>query len=70
MSLLEKIVFVADYIEPYRDKAPNLTYIRKIAFEDINKAVSTILYNTLSYLTSNGTPIDETTKAAYNYYKD
>ena len=24
MTLLEKIVFVADYIEPRRDKAPNL----------------------------------------------
>lgn len=28
MNLLEKIVYVADYIEPRRDKAPNLKEIR------------------------------------------
>ena len=32
MSLLEKIVYISDYIEPMRDKAPNLAKVRKIAF--------------------------------------
>ena len=30
MSLLEKIIFVADYIEPGRKQAPNLKEIRKM----------------------------------------
>ena len=34
MSLLERIVFVADYIEPGRRQAPNLTEIRQLAFTD------------------------------------
>ena len=32
MSLLEKIVYIADYIEPMRNKAPNLDKIRRLAF--------------------------------------
>ena len=40
MSLLEKIIFVADYIEPGRKHAPNLTDIRKLAFLDINRAMT------------------------------
>ena len=30
MSLLEKIIFVADYIEPGRDSAPNLPVVRAL----------------------------------------
>ena len=29
MTMLEKIVYIADYIEPARNKAPNLTEVRK-----------------------------------------
>lgn len=36
MSTLEKIVYIADYIEPRRDKASDLPRIRQIAFEDLN----------------------------------
>lgn len=36
MTLLEKIVFVADYIEPNRKKADNLTELRHLAFEDLD----------------------------------
>ena len=32
MTLLEKIVFLADYIEPNRKLIPGLTQIRQIAF--------------------------------------
>ena len=35
MTLLEKIVFVSDYIEPNRDKAPDLKEIRKLSFENL-----------------------------------
>ncbi len=70
MSLLEKIIFVADYIEPKRDKAPNLTQIRKVAFEDIDKAVWMILEDTLSYLRSQPESIDEMTETACKYYRE
>lgn len=70
MTLMEKIVFVADYIEPGRTQAPNLDRIRKIAYTDIDAAVFYILRDTLLYLyTTNPFAVDQTTKAAFEYYK-
>ena len=37
MSLLDKIVFIADYIEPNRDQAPHLDKIRQMAFTDLDQ---------------------------------
>ncbi len=70
MSLLEKIVFVADYIEPNRYKAKNLQKIRKMAFTDIDEATYMILHDTLAYLKTNPKTIDITTNDAYMYYKE
>ncbi|MDL2301922.1 bis(5'-nucleosyl)-tetraphosphatase (symmetrical) YqeK [Lachnospiraceae bacterium OttesenSCG-928-D06] len=70
MSLLEKIVFVADYIEPNRRKAPNLKAIRKLAFQDLDMAVLKILEDTISYLTVSGVEYDKKTEKSYEYYKN
>ena len=69
MSLLEKIIFVADYIEPGRFTAKNLPLIRKMAFADIDEALLKILYDTLVYLNSTGNPVDPMTQKTYDYYK-
>ncbi|NMB43950.1 MAG: HD domain-containing protein [Clostridiales bacterium] len=72
MSLLEKIVFVADYIEPNRrDQVnPNLKRIRQLAFKDIDLAVVDILKSTLDYLGNDESKIDTLTIDTYNYYID
>lgn len=69
MNLLDKIIFVSDYIEPHRDKAPNLTEIRKMAFEDLDQAVLKILYDTLHYLNQKKGSIDKKTHETYEYYQ-
>ena len=69
MSMLEKIIFVADYIEPSRFKASNLDKIRKISFENIDNAVFFILKETIDYLTKTNSPIDPTSIETYDYYK-
>lgn len=69
MSLLEKIVFIADYIEPGRKNAANLTEIRRLAFRDLDHALLQILQDTLSYLNASGNEIDEMTQKTYLYYK-
>ena len=69
MSLLEKIIFVADYIEPGRFTAKNLPLIRRLAFSDINEALMKILYDTLVYLNSTGLVVDPMTQKTYDYYK-
>lgn len=68
MGLLEKIIFVADYIEPNRKQAPNLTEIRRLAFEDLDKALVCILKDTLAYLENNGGETDPMTQKTYEYY--
>lgn len=70
MSLLDKIIFIADYIEPYRNKAGNLSEIRSLAFIDIDKAIKVVLHDTIEYLKESGKPIDRTTVDTYNFYKD
>ena len=69
MTLLDKIIYIADYIEPGRDKAENLPYIRKIAFEDLDVCMAEILHDTLAYLSSRGGSIDATTKMTYDFYR-
>lgn len=68
MSLLEKIIFVADYIEPDRKQAPNLKKIRQTAFVDIDEVLLMILEDMLSYLRSTDGEIDPMTEKAYEYY--
>ena len=48
MSLLEKIVFVADYMEPGRKQAPRLELIRRTAFTDLDGAFGAIMQYTRS----------------------
>lgn len=68
MSMLEKIIFVADYMEPGRSKAPDLYEIRKLAFTDIDNAVVKILQDTLYYLEKKGEEIDPATRNTLEYY--
>ncbi|MDO4555170.1 MAG: bis(5'-nucleosyl)-tetraphosphatase (symmetrical) YqeK [Lachnospiraceae bacterium] len=69
MTLLDKIIYIADYMEPNRDKAPNLSTIRQLAFQNIDLCLTTILDHTLTYLKENGSVIDPTTFATYEYYR-
>ncbi len=70
MSMLEKIVFIADYIEPNRRQAPNLNEIRKMAFQDIDKTLLIVLEDTLNYLNRIDQDIDPMTQKTYEYYKN
>lgn len=67
MSQLEKIIYVADYIEPGRKRAPNLTEIRKLAFHNLDAAFIQILKETLEYLKGTSM-IDPVTQKTYDYY--
>ncbi|MCM1112264.1 MAG: bis(5'-nucleosyl)-tetraphosphatase (symmetrical) YqeK [Muribaculum sp.] len=69
MSVLEKIIFVADYIEPGRAKAPHLDEIRRLAFVNLDAALLRILEDTLAYLEAGGGEIDPMTRRTYNYYR-
>ena len=69
MTTLEKIVFLADYIEPNRTQ-PGVEEIRKLATKDLDVAVAQTLANTVAYLSSKGKgDIHPDTLAAYEYYR-
>lgn len=68
MSTLDKILYIADYIEPRRDKASNLPEMRRLAFEDLDKTMYEILKGTLSYLKQKGVSVDPMTRRAYDYF--
>ena len=68
METLDKILYVADFIEVHRDKADHLPELRKLAFEDLDEALYQILKGTLNYLKRKGSPIDPMTKETFEYY--
>ena len=70
MSTLEKIIFIADYIEPGRNEAPNLDKIRQTAFEDLDKTLLMILGDTLDYLHRKKAGIDPMTQKTFDYYSN
>lgn len=70
MTELEKIIYIADYIEPNRKMLPGLPEIRATAFRDLNRAMVLILKNTLAYLREKEVFIDPLTLETYEYYKE
>ena len=69
MSLIEKIIFISDYIEPNRTHSDKLPMYRMIAMADINIVCMNILKDTLDYLESINKKTDEMTVLTYQYYK-
>ena len=69
MTVLDKILYIADYIEPRRFKAENLPLIRRLAYENLDETMYAILSGTLEYLDKKGGSIDPMTVEAYEYFK-
>ncbi|OHW62515.1 putative nicotinate-nucleotide adenylyltransferase [Andreesenia angusta] len=66
MTNLEKIVYLADYIEPGRD-FPGVEEMRKISYEDLDRAMLCALENTIVHVVSNGQILHEDTVRSRNY---
>ncbi|MGY4690380.1 bis(5'-nucleosyl)-tetraphosphatase (symmetrical) YqeK [Salibacterium sp. K-3] len=65
MSDMEKVIFLADYIEPNR-RHPGAAEARDIAETDIDEAVRTALSNTVTFLLEKQQPVFPDTLSAYN----
>lgn len=67
MSTLEKIIYLADYIEPLRD-FPGVNEIRKIAYcDDLDKALIMSFNNTIKYIVDRNQLLHKDTIEARNY---
>lgn len=69
MTQLEKIIYVADYIEPFREPREDLEEARRIAGEDLDRAVAFTAGRTVQYLNSRGKAIDPVTLDCEAYYR-
>ena len=68
MNLLDKIVYVADSIEPGRTETKRLKEVRQMAFVDLDQAMFMILSDTLDYLADKHFQIDPRTEYTYQKY--
>jgi predicted HD superfamily hydrolase involved in NAD metabolism len=66
MSQLEKIIYLADYIEPSRN-FPGVEELRALAFKDLDAAVLMALENTIRYVIKKGELLHIDTVRARNY---
>lgn len=69
MSVLEKIIYIADMIEPGRRMFEGLEEIRSATFENLDKGVYVGLTHSIKYILDNDHLIDENTIRARNYLK-
>ncbi|MBI0576419.1 bis(5'-nucleosyl)-tetraphosphatase (symmetrical) YqeK [Neobacillus cucumis] len=65
MSLLEKVIYLADYIEPGRH-FPGVEEVREMAKENLDKALIKSIQNTISFLLKKNQPIYPETFQTYN----
>ena len=70
MSMLQKILFISDYVEPFRDKIDNIDYLRKLAYDNIDECVYQITKQTLDYLIKTKADIHINTYNTLDYYKN
>lgn len=68
MTKLEKIIYLADYIEPSRD-FPGVDELRKVCYEDLDKGLLLGLEMTIEEMTSMGSPVHHATIEARDALK-
>lgn len=69
MNMLDKIVFLSDYIEPGR-QILGLDTIRTLVFTNLDQGLLSVLKNSLNYLEQTQSNIDPMTMQTYQYYKN
>lgn len=66
MTLLEKIIYVADYMEPNRD-FPGVQMLRELAFSDLDGALKLGLEMTLEHLKAQGAEVSPASRSALDW---
>ncbi|KXL52864.1 nicotinate-nucleotide adenylyltransferase [Anaerotignum neopropionicum] len=70
MTLLEKIIYIADFIEPNREPFDGLEEARRLAYLDLDMTMKYILEQTIQYVKSRGRELHPFSLEALEYYKD
>jgi len=69
MSMLEKVIYLADYIEPTRD-FDGVEPLRALAYEDIDKALLMGMDMTIEEMKQRGNPVHRNTQAARDWLQE
>lgn len=69
MTMLEKIVYVADKAEPSREYDV-VDEVRKLAYSDIDRAIVISFESTFGYLRAKGIDVDKRSFDSYQYLKN
>ena len=70
MSALEKIIYLADMIEPSRKPYPGLEEIRRLCWLDLDAAMLTALKGSLAHVQAQGKTLHPDTLAALSSYEN
>ena len=70
MTDLEKIIYLADMIEPNRHCFPGLDVLRRLSYSDLDKAMQLGLTMSLQHVNAQGKPVHPDTQAALLDYSD
>ena len=70
MTTLEKIIYMADFVEPLRRFRDKVAEIRKMSYINIDKAIVMASELSLKFLNDRGKYIHSNTIKTLNYYKD
>lgn len=69
MTLLEKIIYIADYMEPNRD-FPGVDRLRQLAFSDLDAALELGLEMTMAHVESQGSAVSPESAQALRWLKN
>ena len=69
MSLLEEIIFVADYIEPGRPELPYIDEMRSCVFNNLHKATLYELKSVMEHISKSAGVMDKRTEETFEFYK-
>ncbi len=70
MTNLEKIIYIADYIEPTRPYFEGIYKARELAYKNLDMAMDYILESTIQFNNKKGRIIHPLSIEAYDYYKN
>lgn len=69
MTMLEKILYVTDFIEPIRKSRDKMSDIRIQAFKNIDSVISPMAAHTIKYVMDHNEYVHSNTIAVFEYYK-
>ena len=69
MTTLEKIIYLADYIEPNRS-FDGVDVLRAVVYDDLDRGMALGLKMSIEELQERGSPVHHATQEAYDYFRE